>query len=563
MTRSPDIADPALPNIWGPGQLLGFSGLDGPVEWFSQLVLHTAAQSGDFLVRLPFGASINHHLPSDTRVDLVLSDALTATTPAGRFAATFADSTTLIGLRPDAAGMEVDHQPIHRPIQSIRTENNITLFAGVRDRQWILFTLSADAADQAEQAAQQAYARDIDQILAQRSAFVRGFTPPADLSISDRQLLGKALSVMKVNTLSPCGSIPHLWSTPDRWPHRFMWLWDTAFHAVAMARVDPQAAAQVLLAMLERTGPEGFLQLTISPDDRPQTQVTQPPILAWAAAKVLQAGAGLDFARTAEPLLQRYLDWDRLNRDRNGNDLYEWFTHDNPLCRSGESGMDNSPRFDAPEPLDAVDFSSFLANDYAALAQIAQATGNTALQETAQAHARRISQAVNLHLWDADRRFYFDRTLEGRLIPIKASSGFLPLFAGIPTPDHARQLAAHLSNPATFGAPLPVPSVSLDEGTFCKDMWRGPTWLNTNYLIYEGLLKYNFHAEAAALRSKTLSSVTRWYRASGCLFEFYDALDLTPPPLLDRKQRLASGKGIAPISDYHWTAAVIALMLLE
>jgi hypothetical protein len=31
----------------------------------------------------------------------------------------------------------------------------------------------------------------------------------------------------------------------------------------------------------------------------------------------------------------------------------------------------------------------------------------------------------------------------------------------------------------------------------------------------------------------------------------------------DRKRRLSTGKGIAPISDYHWTAALTAAWLLE
>ena len=53
-------------------------------------------------------------------------------------------------------------------------------------------------------------------------------------------LLGKCLSVMKADTLRPEG--PALagggaWSTPDRIPHRFMWLWDSVFHALAMAKV--------------------------------------------------------------------------------------------------------------------------------------------------------------------------------------------------------------------------------------------------------------------------------------------------------------------------------------
>ena len=90
----------------------------------------------------------------------------------------------------------------------------------------------------------------------------------------------------------------------------------------------------------------------------------------------------------------------------------------------------------------------------------------------------------------------------------------------------------------------------------------GPAWMNTNYLVYGGLRRYGFDEEADRLREQSLAAVRRWYEQEGCLFEFYDALDLTCPRDLDRKQRLSLGTGIAPISDYHWTAAITAAWLL-
>ncbi len=59
-----------------------------------------------------------------------------------------------------------------------------------------------------------------------------------------------------------------------------------------------------------------------------------------------------------------------------------------------------------------------------------------------------------------------------------------------------------------------------------------------------------------------LAAVLRWYETDGCIYEFYDSMDLTHPRQLDRKRRLTTGKGIAPISDYHWSAAVTAALLL-
>ena len=46
-------------------------------------------------------------------------------------------------------------------------------------------------------------------------------------------LAAKAFSVMRVNALSAEGGIKHRWSTPDRMPHRWMWLWDSCYHSLA------------------------------------------------------------------------------------------------------------------------------------------------------------------------------------------------------------------------------------------------------------------------------------------------------------------------------------------
>ena len=35
--------------------------------------------------------------------------------------------------------------------------------------------------------------------------------------------------------MSPEGRLGHRWTTPDRWPHRNIWLWDSAFHAEVLA----------------------------------------------------------------------------------------------------------------------------------------------------------------------------------------------------------------------------------------------------------------------------------------------------------------------------------------
>jgi len=341
-----------------------------------------------------------------------------------------------------------------------------------------------------------------------------------------------------------------------------MWLWDSAFHAVGMVHCAPEAAKDFILAMLEHTEADGRLAHMVEASGK-RSQVTQPPVLAWATLYVLDRTGDKAWAEACLPHLRAYLDWDWEHRDRNGNHIPEWKILDDTLCRCGESGADNSSVYDRAVLLDAPDFAGYLCNDYRCLAEIAERLGEPAQAAECRARAQRISDAVNAVLWCESAGFYMHRDFQGRFVRAKTVAGFMPLLAGIPSRDRADALRRHLANPATFGAPFPAPSEALDSGTFCKDMWRGPTWVNMNFLLFIGLLRYGFSEEAAMVREKTVAEVQRRYEQTGSIWEYYDALGATPPGDLDRKQRLISGNGIAPISDYHFTAALVAAFLWD
>jgi len=330
---------------------------------------------------------------------------------------------------------------------------------------------------------------------------------------------------------------------------------------MGFAQVDPATGQEIVLAMLEQIAEDGMLSHMISPVDR--SEITQPPVLAWSAKTIFERTKDTAWLKTCVPYLRRYLEWMRLNRDKNGNGIPEWHISGHPLCRSGESGLDNSSRFDRAVLLDAPDFGSFLCHDYACLSELAAAVGEAELSRTCRGHSERIGRAVHDVLWSQRDGLFMDRTFDGPFIEVKAVSGFLPLLAGIADDAQVNRLREHLLNPRTFGTALPLPSIAVDEGTYTKDMWRGPTWINTNYAICCGLRRYGFGEDAQRLKESSLSAIERWYGEEGCLFEFYDSLDITSPRKLDRKQRLSQGTGMAPISDYHWTAALVAAWLME
>jgi glycogen debranching enzyme len=345
-----------------------------------------------------------------------------------------------------------------------------------------------------------------------------------------------------------------------------MWLWDSVFHSLSMNGLRPRLAWHFLKSVLDTQGEDGMIAHQTRPSGW-RSAITQPPLLAWGVwenYQVLRDKACLAYAL---PCLERYLEWDCAHRDRNRNGLLEWFIEGNVNCRSGESGMDNSPRFDRAVLLDAVDFSTFAARDMAYTASIAEELGEVEKARGWRQRARAMSQRVHGYLWGEGDGFYYDRDMDGQHSRVKAVSGFFPLLLDDVPPERVDRLVQVLMDPEWFNAPFPVPSVALCEPTWSTDMWRGATWINTNYLIILGLARHDRAEEAAWLAEKTIAYVRKYYERFGVLFEFFDAGDSVPPSACDRK-----GPRVEPydirrkmdaIRDYHWTAALTARLLLD
>lgn len=140
-------------------------------------------------------------------------------------------------------------------------------------------------------------------------------------------------------------------------------------------------------------------------------------------------------------------------------------------------------------------------------------------------------------LWDAYSGQYYSRNfISHKLIKVPSVATLLPLYAGSVTKERAAQLVDTLKDGKLFGAAYPVPSVPLNSEWFKPHgYWQGPTWLNINWLIIDGLSRYGYQKEAAELSRSSLAMI----ETSGCS-EYFSPLDATP----------------AGARDFSWTAAL-------
>lgn len=177
--------------------------------------------------------------------------------------------------------------------------------------------------------------------------------------------------------------------------------------------------------------------------------------------------------------------------------------------------FDNSPFL-----IQDVLFNSILSRGGQALAEIADILGK---HEEAQMHrqqAERTAEAISSKLYDPVDEFFYDYDMvASKLIRTRISGGLVALFGAKLKDFHIDAMIRHLRSPGFLGEDLTswtIPSVSMEEAGYTNTTyWKGPAWLNINYLVRDGLVR-NAHGNqdaltiAAFLKDRSLELVQKF-----------------------------------------------------
>lgn len=127
-------------------------------------------------------------------------------------------------------------------------------------------------------------------------------------------------------------------------------------------------------------------------------------------------------------------------------------------------------------------------------------------------------------LWDAPTHHYFDQThLRRRPIKIASIGRYLPLYSGAISQKRADLLAKQLREELKETI-YPIASVPFKSPYFNHHRyWQGPTWINTNWLIIDGLERYGHTELAHDIRERSLKLVSLHGP-----YEYFSPLDGTP-----------------------------------
>ena len=557
-----------LNNIWGYGQLFGFSGLEGVNQYQNDFIGTLTAKKIGVRFELNDWVKVQFPIKGRIKFKAVLSDLIHAQTKDGEFIMTFVNANTIIGyspVLPKITGQKklTNIEWLGKPTFNTRFDS-IAVQYEETDRGYKYCIARSQSYGRSAACAKRFLATDVDALVEKRYDYYKKM--PKCKNKKYEKLYYKALSVNKVNVHSPEGNIPCRWTTPDRVPHRHMWLWDSVFHALAMVTYNHDIAKDAIRAVLLQQWENGFQPNTMTPIDSCET--TQPQVLAWGVWEVYKKTGDVEFLKESIPALEAYLEWDIKNRDENGNGLLEWRCDPNDLlCKCGESGLDDSPRFDFCQQMDAVDFSAFLCHDAEYMAKIFAEVGDDEKAKKWLDINANIKAKINELLWDKEDGVYYDRLFDGNFSKVLTPASFFPMFAGVPTQEMANKMVEVLLDEKLLWTKAPLASVSQTHPTFEQSMWRGGVWLNLNYFVLKGLLRYGFTEQAEKLKNATLEMVNKWYKKTGAIFEFFDPLDEIYPYQCNRKGWPTTPpdwrKHVHSIVDFNWSACFTLMMIQD
>ena len=420
---------------------------------------------------------------------------------------------------------------------------------------------------------------------------------------TDRELAAHTERVLRGNDLGeytkPSRHLyPHQWN----WDSAFIAIgWAHIDWSRAVREVDALLAAQWTNGMLPHIrynsqvtdyapGPEWWPDVPVRRPGERTSGISQPPVLPTAVYQVglLQPDAARRHAwweRTFDALREAVLFYPR-HRTTGGSPLIV-------LVHPWESGLDNSPRWDfatglgyrPSRPYRRVDTSivgaalrpterdydlyMYLVELLAAgryelqpllahtpfavydalfnavwyraavdLNRIAAELGKPPAVEDAALRAFRYAYLQTL--WYAPGLIFRDYDLRGqKQIPVDTVAGLAAIYGGLA--DAAPAGAMLTRYRARSAGCILLPSVPPDQPEFeAARYWRGPVWVQINWLVARGLETLGLSAEAAALAEETLDLVRR----AGC-FEYFHAY---------------TGEGLGG-ADFSWTAALVLDLL--
>ncbi len=398
---------------------------------------------------------------------------------------------------------------------------------------------------------------------------------------SARDIIDEAKKVLYGNLktgYSTWAKSEYKYISPSRDHYHHQWFWDSCFHAIVLSHFDIELAKNEIRSLLRAQRKNGFIphviywregrfrrpiaglgallesKLSLEPTS---TEMIQPPLIAQAVEAIYKKEKNLSFLIEVVPKIREYYKWIAENRDPDKDNLIS-------IIAPYESGLDQSPAFDPILGVEnrnillialagrKVTFKNLLrdysldkifAADYFNVEDVfvnsiyiynLKIMANLLHEIDAEGDARWFLQKYHLakealvkKCFDKENKIFFDiYSKEEKMSKIITIKSLTPLILDIDEKIVKALVARHLENTNEFNLPYPLPTVARNEPSFAPSpstiakepvIWRGPTWVNTNWYLVKGLRKHGFNEFAQTIVDRTVELVKR-----GGFREFFD-----------------------------------------
>ena len=311
-------------------------------------------------------------------------------------------------------------------------------------------------------------------------------------------------------------------------------LWDEGFHLQVILRWDMDLALEIVSSWFSLMDESGWIarEQILGPEARskvPQEFQTQYPhyanpptiflvVQAFATALIGEwsySGApsrhlsnhteGRAFLMAILPKLKTNYQWFRrtqagtLNTYQRPNspikEGYRWRgrTPQHVLT----SGLDDYPRAQPPHPEELhIDALCWVGAMAMALSKISTVLGYEQDQTVFMEHKTDIIRSLDVIHWSETDQAYCDVTVSGanemQRVCHKGYISLFPFLVGLMGPDHSHleSILDMMRNPDELWSPFGIRSLSLGDQFYGtgENYWRGPIWININYMALERLL---------------------------------------------------------------------------
>ena len=353
------------------------------------------------------------------------------------------------------------------------------------------------------------------------------------------------------------------------------WLTDIALRQILLESGSSKAKSQALafekgciLNFLSHVE-NGYIPVVISPNNKnimdtdgtnfvPWQHNMHKPCLAQHAAFLVKLNGGdAEWLREMFPKLQAFVDCYYNHYRDPATGLYFWETDE---C----IGVDDDPStfFRPPGSSGSILLNCFMYKELQSMIYLAGCLNESEIGNSYQKMSDDLLKSIRKCCWDPKDGFYYSVDLNLRPVfqprgkdwqfhmgqprswdcliqRLGVWSGFLAMWSGVATPDQARKMVEqNYMDTNTFNAPYGVRSLSKLEkmydlrATSNPSNWLGPVWVNANYFVFRGLVKYGYKKQARELVEKTIRLIGMDFEKNTALHEFY--LPDTGEPVMNK-----------------------------